>query len=1105
MKLHLPKGLRAALIACLAGASGAAYADYVWNGGDTITNEAWNTQEKWNLTGSSSFPVADKGPGVPGSNAWDTISISNASGSVGTLEGWNFSIAMTSSVLTVENITKIQNGGGRTTAEITLNDSTLTLNVGNGHQQSMTVTLNNGSQMNLNLSKNRTDGATTINYGDFGATTLGSLTLGRKDDATGNYTTNLTIGGTISDAVTSETTTLHTIALGTVGENITLGTITADITAEGYRQGTGILTASQENIGKYSIALADDGTLNLYYVTGSISNFVWDGGDGSWTDASWNSGNSFADGNNAVINSGTVTVDGGTAVTAATLDLNGGGIVVAGSLDVGALTVASAATVKLSGGTLTADALNTAQPLEVTGNSTLDISADSAAVLTGTGNLTKSGTGTLNLGGSADSTLSGELTITGGMVKWGSSEGSTNAIAFSKITVDGASSQFWLSHQHVDMSATTDVELKNGGKLYSDDTDFATDHRKNNQIAFNNLNVTGGSGAIQYNWGGSFSFETLTGEGTLNISNGGENSWTLIKEINDYNGTIACGSDNHTLKLGTVNLANGKNTVISSKFGAIGDTVTKTGAGTLTLTGTGADAATLDIQGGTVRWGSTGDNNAAEQNTAVLGFSKVIIGSGATLEDSHKGGNSAKFDIEMNGGTLHAYAQRKGDGDTLVNYGTLTLVTGTTNNMTQTWKSCRNFDVLTGGEANAAAADTKLTIGGSWDGNIVTNIASLTDFNGTIQSDAYNNNGQKLTIGGASQAAGFNAVINAQVTLANDFTKTGAGSLTLSKDTVLGGAATLTQGTVSAGNLSLKDNTLTINGGTLVHDGVTYTAASSEVDGTITRTGDGNLGLYSDGAATTLTNLTLTANQDKAYSVTMDNVNLVSTNNKSIWLTGEATKELHDVTTGGTLHVGHGDYGNGDATVATISGTVTVNSIQVGANAQLTVSGTVNMLGDANLPTLTLSGGTIGIQDHAGTINVTSLTVTDASVINADLVIAENGSLDMSAVVTMGCAVTIGAGTELTADASLTTGPVVLFSDVESLTLGTTEITKMGWYDANGILASVNGTAVTGEGQYVIGFWNGDVSIAAANVPEPATATLSLLALAALAARRRRK
>ena len=1105
MKLHLPKGLRAALIACLAGASGAAYADYVWNGGDTITTEAWNTQSNWTLTDGYTFPVADKGPGTPESNAWKMISISNANGSVGTLEGWNFGITMTSSTLTVESIKKIQNGGDWTVAPISLDNSTLTLNVSDGHQNAMDITLKNSSQMILNLSKNRTDGATTVNYGDFGATTLGSLTLGRKDDATGNYTTNLTIGGTISDAVTTAETTLHTINLGTVGEHISLGTITSDITAEGYRQGSGILTASQSNIGKYSIALADDGTLNLYYVTGTISNFVWDGGDGSWTDAKWNNSGDFADGNNAVINDGTVTVNAETNATAASLALNGGGIVVAGSLDVGALTVASAATVKLSGGTLTADALNTAQPLEVTGNSTLNISANSSAVLTGTGNLTKGGTGTLNLGSSTASTLSGELTVTGGMVKWGSSEGSENSIAFSKITVDGASSQFWLSHKHVDMSATTDVELKNGGKLYSDDTDFATDHRKNNQIAFKNLNVTGGSGAIQYNWGGSFSFETLTGEGTLNISNGGEQSWTLIKEIKDYNGTIASDSDKHTLKLGTVNLANGKNTVISSKFGAIGDTVTKTGAGTLALTGNGADAATLDIQGGTVRWGSAGNSNDAELNTAVLGFSKVIIGSGATLEDSHRGGNTAKFDIEMNGGTLYAHAQRKGDGDTLVNYGTLTLVTGTTNTIDQTWKSCRNFDVLTGGEANADAAATKMTIGGSLDGNIDTRFASVTDFNGTIQSDALNNNGQKLTIGGANQAAGFNAVINAQVTLADGFTKTGEGSLTLSKDTVLGGAATLTQGTVSAGNLNLKGNTLTINGGTLVHDGVTYTAASSEVDGTITRTGDGNLGLYSDGAATTLTNLTLTTNQDKAYSVTMSNVNLVSTNNKSIWLTGEATKDLLDVTTGGTLHVGHGDHGNGDATVATISGTVTVNSIQVGANAQLTVSGTVNMLGNANLPTLTLSGGTIGIQDHAGTINVTSMTVTDASVINADLVIAENGSLDMSAVVTMGCAVTISAGTTLTADASLTTAPVVLFSDVESLTLGTTEITEMGWYDANGILASVNGTAVMGEGQYVIGFWNGDVSIAAANVPEPATATLSLLALAALAARRRRK
>lgn len=1090
---------------CLAAASGAAYADYVWNGGDTITDAAWNTQSNWTLTDGYTFPVADKGPGVPSSNAWKMISISNASGSVGTLEGWNFGLSLSASTLTVENIKKIQNGGDWATASITLDNSSLTLNVGDGHQNSMDISLNNGSQMILNLSKNRTDGATKINYGDFGSATLGSLTLGRKEGATGTYTSNLTIGGTISDAVTTETTTLHTIALGTVGENITLGTITSDITAEGYKQTTGVLTASQSNIGKYSLALADDGTLNLYYVTGAISDFTWDGGDGSWTDGAWNGSGEFADGNNAIINGGTVTVDDTTTASAASLALNGGSLVVEGSLDAGSLTVAPAATVKLSGGTLTADALNTAQPLEVTGDSTLNVSANSSAVLTGTGNLTKGGTGTLNLGGSANSTLSGELTITGGTVKWGAAEGSTNTIAFSKITVDGASSQFWLSHQHVDMSATTDVELKNGGKLYSDDTDFATDDRKNNQIAFNNLNVTGGSGAIQYNWGGSFSFETLTGEGTLNISNGGEKSWTIIKDINDYSGTIASGSDKHTLKLGSVNLANGKNTVISSKFGAIGDTVTKTGAGTLALTGTGADAATLDIQGGTVRWGSAGNGNDAELNTAVLGFSKVIIGSGTTLEDSHRGGNTAKFDIEMNGGNLYAHAQLKGDGNTLVNYGTLTLVTGTTNTMDQTWKSCRNFDVLTGGEANADVAATKMTIGGSMDGNIDIRFSSVTDFNGTIQSDALNNNGQKLTIGGANQAAGFNAVIDAQATLADGFSKTGEGSLTLSKATVLGGAATLTQGTVSADStLSLKGNTLTIDGGTLKHDHVTYTAASTEAAGTIVRTGDGNLGLFGDGAATTLTNLTLTAAEDKAYSVTMENVNLVSTNNKSIWLTGTATKELHDVTTGGTLHIGEGTYGNGDATVVSISGTATVHSVQVGANAQLTVSGTLNMLADCQTSALTLSGGTISIQDHAGTILVTSLTVTDASTINADLVIAENGSLDMSAVVTMGCAVTLSEGLALTVDPTPDTDPVLLFKDVETLTLGTTEITKMGWYDANGILASVNGTAVTMDGQYLIGYWGKDVYIST-RTPEPTTATLSLLALAGLASRRRRR
>ncbi len=99
-------------------------ADFVWKGGSTISQELWQTSSSWTLTGETTFPTSGTGPGSPDSDAWDKIRIENASGIIGSLEGWCFKIDLINTDLTISGLKKFQGG-----CSVTINkDSTLTIN-----------------------------------------------------------------------------------------------------------------------------------------------------------------------------------------------------------------------------------------------------------------------------------------------------------------------------------------------------------------------------------------------------------------------------------------------------------------------------------------------------------------------------------------------------------------------------------------------------------------------------------------------------------------------------------------------------------------------------------------------------------------------------------------------------------------------------------------------------------------------------------------------------------------------------------------------------------------------------------------------------------------
>ena len=140
------------------------------------------------------------------------------------------------------------------------------------------------------------------------------------------------------------------------------------------------------------------------------------------------------------------------------------------------------------------------------------------------------------------------------------------------------------------------------------------------------------------------------------------------------------------------------------------------------------------------------------------------------------------------------------------------------------------------------------------------------------------------------------------------------------------------------------------------------------------------------------------------------------------------------------------------------------------------------------------------------TVSTGSLTVSGDSTLYANLELNANGTLQLDSALAMGSTLTLNSGITLAntgyahiSDITKNT-EITLFSSVNKVTYGTTELTAGSSVDAHNVFGNLN------TGDFTIRFDNGDVILKANNnVPEPTTATLSLLALMGLAARRRRK
>ncbi len=135
-------------------------------------------------------------------------------------------------------------------------------------------------------------------------------------------------------------------------------------------------------------------------------------------------------------------------------------------------------------------------------------------------------------------------------------------------------------------------------------------------------------------------------------------------------------------------------------------------------------------------------------------------------------------------------------------------------------------------------------------------------------------------------------------------------------------------------------------------------------------------------------------------------------------------------------------------------------------------------------------------------ITVRMLSVGTEVTLNANLVFSADSTLILDGMLTMGSDVTLSTGMELQLSDSMlralsSSGSVTLFSGVDNLILNDKALVDGTTFSAAEIF-----TKWENAEQYSLSYVNGDVTLRL--IPEPATATLSLLALAGLVARRRR-
>lgn len=536
-----------------------------------------------------------------------------------------------------------------------------------------------------------------------------------------------------------------------------------------------------------------------------------------------------------------------------------------------------------------------------------------------------------------------------------------------------------------------------------------------------------------------------------------------------------------TLFGGTITLAGGTTQTFSNGAGdtasiasvvAGSGALTKTGAGNLTLSGAiNSFSGATTISAGTL---TVANGNAIADNSSV----SVAAGATLVLNSSETIGNlSGAGSINLGSNTLTTLqtADTTFSGNISGNGGLSVNQTGSASHA-----------LTLSGNNSYSGSTTLLNYG--WlrldgDASVSSSSAVRVNDNGvltllsdqTIGSLASNNANASIQLGSYTlSAGGDNTTTSAlgAISGSGSLVKQGNGTLTLAGSNSYSGTTTVSAGTLSitgdgnlgTGGLTLAGSTLAITGATTIDNAIALTG-NSTIDNGDTATLSGAIsGAY---ALTKTGSGTLTLSASNSYGATFVNAGTLSVDSDA--------------------NLGSGPVNLSAGTTLALTGAATVdNAIVLGGNATVTAAANATLSGvvsgaytltKAGASTLTLSGtNTYGATTvSAGTLSVTSdsnlgsgtltlgagttLAVTSATTIDNAIALSGNATLNSSADTTLSGVISGSNNLTKTGAATLTLSGSNTYSGSTSVNAGTLSIAS----DANlgaGSLNLANGTTL---------------------------------------------